>query len=165
MLPPCRPRPIARDLSESCFKETGAHRQIYRRAQKALGCTAQATGAAMADLLLGQVLRFAGDPFATGRTPPGTISARRRAGRGGPDRRRRRRPTACAPRHPQARVTDYGRALISAGFIDAHVHYPQTAIIASWGKRLIDWLNTYTFPEEMRFADPRLCRRDREPLP
>ncbi len=45
-------------------------------------------------------------------------------------------------------------ALILAGFVDAHVHYPQTAIIASWGKRLIDWLNTYTFPEEMRFADP-----------
>src|SRR5690606_11568039 len=30
---------------------------------------------------------------------------------------------------------------------------PQTAIIASWGKRLIDWLNAYTFPEEMRFGD------------
>jgi guanine deaminase len=44
--------------------------------------------------------------------------------------------------------------LILPGFIDAHAHYPQTAIIASWGKRLIDWLNTYTFPEEMRFADP-----------
>jgi len=56
--------------------------------------------------------------------------------------------------HPQVPVTDYGRALISAGFVDAHVHYPQTAIIASWGKRLIDWLNSYTFPEEMRFADP-----------
>jgi guanine deaminase len=56
--------------------------------------------------------------------------------------------------HPGARVTDYGDALISAGFVDAHVHYPQTAIIASWGKRLIDWLNTYTFPEEARFADP-----------
>jgi guanine deaminase len=33
------------------------------------------------------------------------------------------------------------------------VHYPQTAIIASWGKRLIDWLNAFTFPEEMRFGD------------
>ncbi|OZO45496.1 guanine deaminase, partial [Pseudomonas fluorescens] len=41
-----------------------------------------------------------------------------------------------------------------AGFIDAHVHYPQTAMIASWGKRLIDWLNDYTFPEERQFADP-----------
>ncbi|MEL7099574.1 MAG: guanine deaminase [Pseudomonadota bacterium] len=54
--------------------------------------------------------------------------------------------------HPRAAVhrTD---GLICPGFIDSHVHYPQTAIIASWGKRLIDWLNTYTFPEEMRFDD------------
>ena len=50
-------------------------------------------------------------------------------------------------------VMDYGEHLISAGFVDAHVHYPQTAIIASWGKRLIDWLNVYTFPEEMKFND------------
>ncbi len=52
---------------------------------------------------------------------------------------------------PQADVRDYGSDLIMAGFVDAHVHYPQTAIIASWGKRLIDWLNGYTFPEEMKF--------------
>ncbi len=56
--------------------------------------------------------------------------------------------------HPQVPRTDHGAALIVPGLIDAHAHYPQTAIIASWGKRLIDWLNTYTFPEEMRFGDP-----------
>ncbi len=55
--------------------------------------------------------------------------------------------------HPDAQVTDYGDALISAGFVDAHMHYPQTGIIASWGKQLIDWLNTYTFPEEAKFHD------------
>ncbi len=55
--------------------------------------------------------------------------------------------------HPDAAITDYGNALISPGFVDAHMHYPQTAMIASWGKQLIDWLNTYTFPEESRFAD------------
>ena len=55
---------------------------------------------------------------------------------------------------PQATPEDMGDALITAGFVDAHAHYPQTAMIASWGKRLIDWLNAYTFPEEMRFADP-----------
>ena len=55
--------------------------------------------------------------------------------------------------HPQADVTDHGDHLILPGFVDAHAHYPQTAIIASWGKRLIDWLNTYTFPEETRFND------------
>ncbi len=47
----------------------------------------------------------------------------------------------------------YGEKLIMAGFVDAHLHYPQTAMIASWGKRLIEWLNTFTFPEETRFGD------------
>ena len=61
-------------------------------------------------------------------------------------------------KYPGALVTDYGDALILPGFIDAHMHYPQTAMIASWGKRLIDWLNTYTFPEEMRFADAGYAR-------
>ncbi|RYH11839.1 guanine deaminase [Tropicimonas sp. IMCC6043] len=55
--------------------------------------------------------------------------------------------------HPQVRVEDHGDGLILPGFVDSHAHYPQTAIIASWGKRLIDWLNSYTFPEEMRFGD------------
>ncbi|MGB3243068.1 MAG: guanine deaminase [Sulfitobacter sp.] len=57
--------------------------------------------------------------------------------------------------YPQSKITRYGEDhLICPGFVDAHAHYPQTAIIASWGKRLIDWLNDYTFPEEMRLADP-----------
>jgi guanine deaminase len=106
----------------------------------------------MADLLLGQVLSFAGDPMIEGPT------AARHASHGGVLIDQGRivavgDATTLRAAHPQARVTDYGRNLISAGFIDAHVHYPQTAIIASWGKRLIDWLNSYTFPEEMRFAD------------
>ena len=49
-------------------------------------------------------------------------------------------------------ILDYGDKLILPGFVDAHVHYPQTAIIASWGKRLIEWLNHFTFPEEMLFC-------------
>ena len=56
--------------------------------------------------------------------------------------------------HPAAAVVDYGDALILPGFVDAHAHYPQTAMIASWGKQLIEWLNTYIFPEEMKFRDP-----------
>lgn len=57
--------------------------------------------------------------------------------------------------HPQITPVRYGDDhLICPGFVDAHVHYPQTAIIASWGKRLIDWLNDYTFPEETRLSDP-----------
>jgi guanine deaminase len=56
--------------------------------------------------------------------------------------------------HPGATVHRRAQALIAPAFVDAHVHYPQTAIIASWGARLIDWLDRYTFPEEARFADP-----------
>lgn len=107
----------------------------------------------MADLLLGQVLSFTADPFVAGEAAARheshgavLVDQGRILATGPADQLR--------AAHPQARIHDYGRSLITAGFIDAHVHYPQTAIIASWGKRLIDWLNSYTFPEEMRFADP-----------
>lgn len=105
----------------------------------------------MTDLLLGQVLHFTADPFSEGPEAAQldeavVIDQGKIVAVGSADRLRRS--------HPHARITDYGSSVISAGFIDAHVHYPQTAIIASWGKRLIDWLNSYTFPEEMRFADP-----------
>lgn len=43
--------------------------------------------------------------------------------------------------------------LITPGFVDAHVHYPQTDVMAAWGTRLLDWLHTYTFPAEQAFAD------------
>lgn len=106
-----------------------------------------------AELILGQVLGFHGDPFvmpieeAAWHERRGAILIRdgRIAECGPADRLR--------AAHPTVQITDHGDHLISAGFVDAHVHYPQTAIIASWGKRLIDWLNTYTFPEEMRLAD------------
>lgn len=42
--------------------------------------------------------------------------------------------------------------LILPGFIDSHVHYPQTQIIGAYGKQLIDWLNQYTFVAEQAFA-------------
>jgi len=54
---------------------------------------------------------------------------------------------------PHVQEYAYGNRLIIPGFVDSHAHYPQTAMIASWGKRLIDWLNTYTFPEEAKFGD------------
>lgn len=50
-------------------------------------------------------------------------------------------------------VQHYPNHLISAGFIDTHIHYVQTGIIGAFGGQLIDWLNNYTFIEEQRFAD------------
>ncbi|MFX6819217.1 amidohydrolase family protein, partial [Acinetobacter baumannii] len=43
--------------------------------------------------------------------------------------------------------------LIVPGFVDAHVHYPQTDRIASHGEQLLDWLERHIFPAEKAFAD------------
>lgn len=50
-------------------------------------------------------------------------------------------------------IIDHRPNLIMPGFIDTHAHYPQMQVIASYGTQLIEWLNKYTFPEELRFAD------------
>ncbi|MCC4275435.1 guanine deaminase [Marinomonas communis] len=50
-------------------------------------------------------------------------------------------------------VEHHPDALIVPGFIDTHIHYPQSDMIASYGEQLLDWLNNYTFPEESKFAD------------
>lgn len=54
---------------------------------------------------------------------------------------------------PKTKIKEYGKdKLILAGFIDCHVHYPQTQIIGAFGEQLIDWLNKYTFVAEQQFA-------------
>ncbi len=53
-----------------------------------------------------------------------------------------------------ASVTHYPNSLIVPGFIDCHLHYPQTEIIASYGEQLLEWLETYVFPTEREFGDP-----------
>ncbi|HRG72148.1 MAG TPA: guanine deaminase [Thauera aminoaromatica] len=50
-------------------------------------------------------------------------------------------------------LADHRGKLILPGFVDTHVHYPQTDIIASHGEQLLEWLEKYTFPAERRFAD------------
>jgi guanine deaminase len=52
-----------------------------------------------------------------------------------------------------ARIVDHRPHLILPGFIDTHIHFPQAQVIASWADQLLDWLNDYTFPAEMKFAD------------
>jgi guanine deaminase len=59
---------------------------------------------------------------------------------------------------PGTPVTRYDHALISAGFIDAHVHYTQLPGIGAGGKPLLEWLTAHTFPAEARFADPDYAR-------
>jgi guanine deaminase len=50
-------------------------------------------------------------------------------------------------------VTDYSGCLIAPGFIDTHVHYVQTGMVASYGTQLLDWLDRYAFPAEIAFQD------------
>jgi guanine deaminase len=56
-------------------------------------------------------------------------------------------------------VDDHSGCLVTPGFIDAHIHYPQTQVIGSYGAQLLDWLHNYTFVEEQKFADPDHCER------
>ncbi|HEY4317099.1 MAG TPA: guanine deaminase [Herbaspirillum sp.] len=50
-------------------------------------------------------------------------------------------------------IQDMRGKIIMPGFIDTHVHYPQTDIIGSPAEGLLPWLNNYTFPAERHFGD------------
>ena len=50
-------------------------------------------------------------------------------------------------------VTDHRPHLIAPGFIDTHIHLPQTRVIASYGAQLLDWLEKYAFVEEQKFGE------------
>ena len=108
----------------------------------------------------GPALTYTGDPFqhgleATMAYEPDAIVAMAggKIAHFGPARKVR-------PRLPRGtKIEDYGRdALIMAGFIDSHVHYPQTEIIGAHGAQLLDWLNQYAFVAEQRFANKRHAR-------
>ena len=50
-------------------------------------------------------------------------------------------------------VQHYPEQLIVPGFIDTHIHFPQTEMIGAYGEQLLEWLETYTFPTELQFKD------------
>ena len=52
------------------------------------------------------------------------------------------------------KIEDCSQYLLVPGFVDCHIHYPQTQMIAAHGTQLLDWLTTYTFPVEASFKDP-----------
>jgi guanine deaminase len=108
----------------------------------------------------GPVLSFSGDPFRDGiettmvHQPDGiVVMADGKITEFGPaDRIARELP-------PGTEIRNFGKdALISAGFIDSHVHFPQTPMIAAYGTQLLDWLNKYTYPTELKYADKEFAR-------
>ncbi len=58
-----------------------------------------------------------------------------------------------APRHADAAVTHWPGRIIAPGFVDMHIHFPQTDVIGSPADGLLPWLENYTFPHESRFVE------------
>ena len=54
---------------------------------------------------------------------------------------------------------DHRPHLIVPGLIDLHMHFPQMQVIGSYAANLLEWLNTYTFPEECRFVETAHAQR------
>jgi guanine deaminase len=65
---------------------------------------------------------------------------------------------AIRPAYPDAAVSDWRGSVILPGFIDTHVHFPQTRIIGGLGWPLLDWLRLHALPEEVRMADAAYAR-------
>ncbi len=56
---------------------------------------------------------------------------------------------------PGCELLDYRGRLIVPGFIDCHIHYPQTEMVAAYGEQLLQWLEQYTFPVESQYHCPQ----------
>lgn len=56
------------------------------------------------------------------------------------------------------RVRDYSGKMIVPGFIDTHIHYPQSEMVGAYGEQLLEWLNKHTFPAERRYNDIEYAR-------
>ena len=104
--------------------------------------------------LRGTIVTCRDDPFLTG---PATAFTVERDGmvvcRGGLIEAVGRAADLAASVPPQS-ITDHSGCLIAPGFIDTHVHYVQTGMVASYGAQLLDWLDRYAFPAELAFKDP-----------
>lgn len=61
-------------------------------------------------------------------------------------------------RHPGVPVTHLKDRLILPGFIDGHIHFPQVRVLGSYGHQLLDWLQTWIIPEELKYRDRDYAR-------
>lgn len=63
-----------------------------------------------------------------------------------------------APQFPGVAVQDLRGHILAPGFVDMHIHYPQTDVIGAPAAGLLPWLENYTFPHESRFCDAAHAR-------
>jgi guanine deaminase len=108
------------------------------------------TSAAPARIIRGRILRFSDEPRLAGAGAVSVIEdgavlvAAGRIGAVG-------EAASVLKQAPQdAIVDDHAGKLVMPGFIDTHIHYPQTRVIASYGAQLLEWLQKYTFVEEQK---------------
>ncbi|MEJ0016073.1 MAG: amidohydrolase family protein [Acetobacteraceae bacterium] len=90
-------------------------------------------------------------------------------------RRRVTSPTACwwwrdgiikafgafaevSPRHSGIDITHIRDRLILPGFIDGHIHFPQTRVLGAYGEQLLPWLQMWVYPEELKYKDRNYAR-------
>lgn len=58
------------------------------------------------------------------------------------------------------KIVDYKNKLITPGFIDTHQHASQSAIVAAYGEKLLEWLDDYVFPGESIYQDDESAKND-----
>jgi guanine deaminase len=63
-----------------------------------------------------------------------------------------------AGRHPGLAVTFIENRLIVPGFVDGHIHFPQTRVLGAYGQQLLPWLQDWVFPEEMKYENRDYAR-------
>ncbi|MBS7540760.1 guanine deaminase [Ancylobacter lacus] len=63
-----------------------------------------------------------------------------------------------APRHAGVAITVIEDRLILPGFIDGHIHFPQTRVLGAYGEQLLPWLQKWVFPEELKYRDRDYAR-------
>lgn len=63
-----------------------------------------------------------------------------------------------APRHAGLEITHLPGRIITPGYIDGHIHLPQTRVLGAYGEQLLPWLQKWVFPEEVKYKDPAYAK-------
>jgi guanine deaminase len=63
-----------------------------------------------------------------------------------------------ARRHRKLKVRHVEDRLILPGFIDGHIHFPQTRVLGAYGEQLLPWLQKWVFPEEIKYKKRSYAR-------
>ena len=61
-------------------------------------------------------------------------------------------------RNADVPVTHLPGRIIMPGFIDGHIHFPQVRVLGAFGNQLLDWLQAWIFPEELKYRDRDYAR-------